>query len=98
MAKTKGSGGPHYVLDDGVGVCWETNKHGWGLDRVPAVAVMHHPLKGMTFHGPFVDENAAHLWIVKNGRSESLQYYGDTDRAEWFVVSVNVPTHPKGEE
>lgn len=95
--KAAASSKSRYVVDAGVGVRWETNKNGWGLERTPAVAVMHHPIKGMTVHGPFLDEDAAHTWVRNNGDAEVMDYYGDTSTSQWFVIPVYVPTHPKGE-
>ena len=57
-ASTKG-----YDLDAGVGVNWATNDYGWGLNEMPHMAVLLHPLQGMTLWGPFVNEDAAHAWI-----------------------------------
>lgn len=93
-AKTAASRKSRYVVDAGVGVDWKTNPHGWGLERQPAVAVMYHPLKGMSVHGPFLDEDAAHTWVRNSGSSEVMDYYGDTTVASWFVMPVYVPTHP----
>ena len=39
---------PGYDLDAGVGVQWATNDYGWGLEEMPHMAVLMHPLQGMT--------------------------------------------------
>lgn len=87
-----------YELDAGVGVNWETNAYGWGLEQMPYMAVLHHPIHGMALYGPFVSEDAAIAWIHKEGDATAFQYYGRVSRTCWLTAAIHVPTHPKGGE
>jgi hypothetical protein len=84
-----------YVLDNGVGVDWATNEHGWGLNRMPYLAVMVHPLHGIQAHGPFIDEDAASKWIRDEGPSEILHFYDGiaVQDTKWHTLCIHVPTH-----
>jgi hypothetical protein len=84
-----------FVVDKGVGVNWETNANGWGLEHGPYIAVLMHPVKGMTFRGPFISEDAANLWVLNEGSAEAMRYYGELSESRWYVESLHVPTHHK---
>lgn len=86
-----------YVLDDGVGVKWDTNKHGWGLEQAPHIAVLIHPIHGMSVWGPFVSEDAAHAWVRRDGDGAAMHYFGTPGESRWHVTMIHVPTHPRGE-
>ena len=86
-----------YVLDAGVGVNLKPNVNGWGADSPPHLAVLVHPLKGMTFWGPFITETAAHEWVRREGDGAAMEYYGERGESRWFVAQLFVPTHPEGE-
>jgi hypothetical protein len=88
---------PGYDLDAGVGVQWATNDYGWGLEEMPHMAVLMHPLQGITLWGPFVNEDAAHAWVRKEGDGAAMHYYGETGVSRWCVAGIHVPTHPKAE-
>lgn len=85
-----------WVLDDGVGVSLAPNPHGWGVDNAPHIAVLMHPIKGMSFWGPFVDEDAAHRWVRNDGEAAVLHFFGELTESKWHVNYICVPTHPKG--
>ena len=95
MAKKTVAEKPGYAVDDGVGVEWAVNKHGWGLERCPHMAVAFHPIRGTTLWGPFVDEDAARKWIREEGTAELLRYYGGDEATDskWYAINIHVPTH-----
>lgn len=97
--KTKTSKAEKYALDAGVGINWQPNANGWGLEQAPYLAVLLHPIHGMVIHGPFLDEDAAHKWIREEGAGEVFRYYGGEDmpHIQWHPVMLHVPTHPTEE-
>ena len=82
---------PRMKLDGGIGFDQTVNDDGYGLKNTPAVAIASHPIRGLRIYGPFLNGDAARLWIDREGDGDLLDCGGSAREWVWIVECLDVP-------